>query len=398
MSDPILTLARPPRRSHLPVWVLFVVILVVGFVIGGFILWYTDPQLGRTQDQPRLDPNATERPTAARTGLDPEEQQSIAVFNTARDSVVNVDTIVRVRRFDMRVQEQQTGTGSGFVWDNDRRIITNFHVVREAVANRGSVGLRVVLSDKTAWSAEIVGVAPDYDLAVLQVESAAPKERLKPIKVGTSADLQVGQKAFAIGNPFGLSLTMTKGIVSALDRQIESPTDRPIVGAIQTDAPINPGNSGGPLLDKDGRLIGVNSSIATPSGGNVGIGFAIPVDTVNPVVTELIQRGRVLQPDLGLRLVDQRLLRRNGFSKGVMIQRIEPGGPAAAAGLQELVVNPATGEGKPGDLIVAVDGKPVNSHPEFAQALARRKVGEKVKLSIERGEKRLDVEVTLRGV
>lgn len=398
MSDPILTLARPPRRSHLPVWLLFLAVLVIGFAVGGFILWYTDPQLGRTQDQPRLNPDATERPAAARTTNDPEEQQSIAVFNTARDSVVNVDTIVRVRRFDMQVREQQTGTGSGFVWDDDRRIITNFHVVREAVTNRGSVGLRVVLSDKTAWSAEIVGVAPDYDLAVLQVESAAPKERLKPIKVGTSADLQVGQKAFAIGNPFGLSLTMTKGIVSALDRQIDSPTDRLIVGAIQTDAPINPGNSGGPLLDKDGRLIGVNSSIATPSGGNVGIGFAIPVDTVNPVVTELIQRGRVLQPDLGLRLVDQRLLRRNGFSKGVMIQRIEPGGPAAAAGLQELVVNPATGEGKPGDVIVAIDGKPVNSHPEFAQALARRKVGEKVKLAIERGEKRIEVEVTLRGV
>jgi len=398
LSDPILTLARPPRRSLLPVWTLFLAVLVVGFAIGGFIIWYSDPQLGRTQETPRLDPEATERVPESRAVLDPEELQSVAVFNTARDSVVNVDTIVRVRRFDMRVQEQQTGTGSGFVWDDERRIITNFHVVREAATNRGSVGLRVVLSDKTAWSAEIVGVAPDYDLAVLQLESSAPKEKLKPIKVGTSAHLQVGQKAFAIGNPFGLSLTMTKGIVSALDRQIESPTDRPIIGAIQTDAPINPGNSGGPLLDKDGRLIGVNSSITSPSGGNVGIGFAIPVDTVNPVVTELIKRGRVLQPDLGLKLVDQRMLRRNGFSKGVMIQRIEPGGPAAAAGLQELVVNPKTGEGKPGDLIVAVDGKLVNSHSEFVQALAQSQVGDKVKLSIERGEKRLEVEVTLRGV
>ena len=398
MSDPILTLARPPRRSLLPVWSLFLAVLVVGFALGGFIIWYSDQQFGRSQETPRLDPEATERPTAARTLLDPEEEQSIAVFNTARDSVVNVDTIVRVRRFDLQVQEQQTGTGSGFVWDDERRIITNFHVVREAAVNRGSVGLRVVLSDKSAWSAEIVGVAPDYDLAVLQLEASAPKEKMKKIKVGTSADLQVGQKAFAIGNPFGLSLSMTKGIVSALDRQIDSPTDRPIVGVIQTDAPINKGNSGGPLLDKDGRLIGVNSSIATPSGGNVGIGFAIPVDTVNPVVTELIQRGRVLQPDLGLKLVDQRVVRRNGFSKGVMIQRIEPGGPAAAAGLQELIVNPKSGEGKPGDLIVAVDGKPVNSHTEFAQILAQRKVGDKVTLSIERGEKRLEVEVTLRGV
>jgi S1-C subfamily serine protease len=380
----------------MPFWSLFVAI-AIGFGLGVAILWFSEPLLGR-RETPKLDPDAAERIPASSTGLDAEEQQSVAVFTAAKESVVNVDTVVRVRRFDTRVTEQQTGTGSGFVWDDDRRIVTNFHVVREAAANRGSVGLRVVLGDKSAWGAEIVGVAPDYDLAVLQVDANAPKEKLKKIKVGTSADLQVGQKAFAIGNPFGLSMTMTKGIVSALDRQIESLTDRPITGAIQTDAPINPGNSGGPLLDKDGRLIGVNSSIATPSGGNVGIGFAIPVDTVNTVVTELIQRGRVLQPDLGLTLVDQRRLRRAGFAKGVMIQRIEPGGPAAQAGLRGLVVNQQTGEGTPGDLIVAVDGKPVNSPPEFAQAVAQHKIGDKVKLTIERGEQRMEVEVTTRGV
>jgi S1-C subfamily serine protease len=373
-------------------------VAVLGFLLGVVILWVADPRFGRGQDTPRLDPDAAERAPAARTDLDAEEKQAIAVFHTARESVVNVDTVVRVRRFDMRVQEQQTGTGSGFVWDDDRRIVTNYHVIREAFTNRGTVGLRVVLGDKTAWSAEIVGVAPDYDLAVVQVEPSAPKDKLRKIKVGTSADLQVGQKAFAIGNPFGLSLTMTKGIVSALDRQIESLTDRPILGAIQTDAPINPGNSGGPLLDKDGRLIGVNTSIATPSGGNVGIGFAIPVDTVNPVVTEIIHRGRVLQPDLGVKLVDQRLLRRNGITKGVMAQRVEPGGPADQAGLRELVVNPRTGEGTPGDLILAIDGQPVNTHQEFARAIGRRKVGDKVKLTIERGDEKLEVEVTLRGV
>ncbi len=399
LSDPILLARppRPPRRSNLPAWTLLIAV-AAGFGLGAVILWYFDPRLGRGQDPPRLDPEATERAPAARTDLDAEEQQAVAVFNAARESVVNVDTIVRVRRFDMRVTEHQTGTGSGFFWDDEGRVITNFHVVREAVANRGTVGLRVVLADKTPLSAEIVGVAPDYDLAVLQVEPGVPKEKLRKIKVGTSADLQVGQKAFAIGNPFGLSLTMTRGIVSALDRQIESLTNRPILGAIQTDAPINPGNSGGPLLDKDGRLIGVNTSIATPSGGNVGIGFAIPVDTVNPVVTEIIQRGRLLQPDLGVKLVDQRLLRRNGFMKGVMIERIEPGSPAAAAGLRELVVNPRTGEGKPGDLILAIDGQPVNTHQEFALAIGRHKVGDKVKLTIERGEERIEVEVLLRGV
>src|SRR5581483_1716345 len=317
----------------------------------------------------------------------------------ARDCVVNVDTMVRVRRLDMRVQEQQTGTGSGFFWDDDGRIVTNFHVVREAAANQGAVGLRVVLADRTAWDARIVGVAPDYDLAVIVIgDPAFPKSKVKKIKVGTSKDLEVGQKAFAIGNPFALSLTMTEGIVSALDRQIESLTDRPITGAIQHSAQINPGNSGGPLLDKDARLIGVNSQIATPSGGNVGIGFAIPVDTVNSVVTELIQRGRLLEPDAGVKLVDQRRLRRAGFPYGVMIREVDPDGPAAKAGLRGLGRDPDTGDVTPGDLIVAVDGQDVTSNADFARLIRDHKVGDKVKLTVERDDKRFDVELTLRGV
>jgi S1-C subfamily serine protease len=307
--------------------------------------------------------------------------------------------MVRVRRLDMRVQEQQAGTGSGFFWDDAGRIVTNFHVVREAAANPGAVGLRVVLADRTAWDARIVGVAPDYDLAVLVIgDPGFPQSKAKKIKVGTSADLKVGQKAFAIGNPFALSLTMTKGIVSALDRQIESLTDRPITGAIQHSAQINPGNSGGPLLDKDARLIGVNTSITTPSGGNVGIGFAIPVDRVNEVVTELIQRGRVLKPDAGLRLVDQRRLRRAGFPDGVMIQEVDPDGPAAKAGLRGLGQDPRTGDVIPGDLILAVNGQAVDSPTDYARLIAEHKVGDTVKLTVERDEKRFDAEVTLRGV
>ncbi len=389
--------AARPRPRKPPVWPV-VVAVAASFLAGAVLLWWLAPQFGRSRHT-GLDPNAVERTPDPKSPFDADEQQAINVFKAARDCVVNVDTMVRVRRLDMRVQEQQTGTGSGFFWDDDGRIVTNFHVVREAAANQGAVGLRVVLADRTAWDARIVGVAPDYDLAVIVIgDPAFPKSKVKKIKVGTSKDLEVGQKAFAIGNPFALSLTMTEGIVSALDRQIESLTDRPITGAIQHSAQINPGNSGGPLLDKDARLIGVNSQIATPSGGNVGIGFAIPVDTVNSVVTELIQRGRLLEPDAGVKLVDQRRLRRAGFPYGVMIREVDPDGPAAKAGLRGLGRDPDTGDVTPGDLIVAVDGQDVTSNADFARLIRDHKVGDKVKLTVERDDKRFDVELTLRGV
>ena len=385
-----------PRPAKPSVWPVAIAV-VVSFLLGALLLWWLAPQLGRARQQ-ALDPNATERAPDPKSPLDAEEQQAVAVFESARESVVNVDTMVRVRRLDMRVQEQQAGTGSGFFWDDAGRIVTNFHVIREAAANPNAVGLRVVLADRTAWDARVVGVAPDYDLAVLVLgDPGFPRSKIKKIKVGTSADLKVGQKAFAIGNPFALSLSMTAGIVSALDRQIESLTDRPIVGAIQHSAQINPGNSGGPLLDKDARLIGVNTSITSPSGGNVGIGFAIPVDTVNSVVTELIQRGRVLKPDLGIKLVDQRRLRRAGFPDGVMIQQVDPDGPAAKAGLQGLGQDPQTGDVVPGDLIVAIDGREIETAADFARMIAEHKVGDKVRLTVERGEKRFEAEVTLRG-
>ena len=274
---------RSPATGTLLVAMLFGAALgLTGYRLGG----------GRFDVLTPNNPDAVPREVTAKSGPDAEESEAITLFRDLKDSVVNVDTIALVRGQNRSLYQRQTGTGSGFVWDAEGRIVTNYHVVQAAVQNR--LNLRVVLADRTAHDATIVGVAPDYDLAVLQIATAG--DRLKPIKIGSSADLQVGQKAYAIGNPFGLSLTMTKGIVSALDREIESPGERPIAGAIQTDAPINPGNSGGPLLDKDGRLIGVNTSIATPSGGNVGIGFAVPVDTVNPVVTELIRKGTTRTP------------------------------------------------------------------------------------------------------
>ena len=364
--------------------------LLLGLLLGVALVYGT-----RSLTAPRLNnPDAVERVPEPRTGSDPEEDEAVRVFKQTRESVVNVDTVVRVRQLDMRLAEQQTGTGSGFLWDDDGRVVTNFHVVREAATSRGT--LRVVLADRSAYDATLVGAAPEYDLAVLQI--AAPRDKLKKIRVGRSGDLEVGHKVYAIGNPYGLSLSMTKGIVSALDREIDSQTDRTITGVIQTDAPINPGNSGGPLLDKDGRLVGVNTAIKSPSGGNVGIGFAIPVDTVNPVVTELIQRGRTLQPDLGLKLVDQRRVRRAGFATGVMVQTVEPQGPAEAAGLRGVVADRQTGAVEPGDLIVQVNGAAVAGTAEFNRALGRLKAGDKVTLAVERSGEKLSVEVTVRGV
>jgi S1-C subfamily serine protease len=394
-SDPYQPLETAHEHHHRPSAAPLILAVLVGFLLGGLLLWWLAPHLGGLHG-PALNPNAAERQPAPASPPDAEEMEAINVFKGARDSVVTVNTYVLVRRLSSRnVERQATGTGSGFFWDDDGRIVTNFHVVREAVANQG-VGVRVVAGDRSTWDARIVGVAPDYDLAVIQ--AGAPKDKIKKIKVGTSAGLQVGQKAFAIGNPFALSLTMTAGIVSAVDREIESQTDRPITGAIQTDAPINPGNSGGPLLDKDGRLIGVNTSIATPSGGNVGIGFAIPVDTVNRIVTEIIKNGKVLQPDAGVTLVDQRRLRRAGFPNGVMILRVDPGGPADKAGLHGISTDPQTGDVTPGDLILSIDGQAVNANTDFARLVAQHKVGDTVKLTIERDDKKLEVPLTLRGV
>lgn len=370
--------------------------LLVGGAVGVGLLYALGPKLGRFQADP-LNPAEPPREAVPASAPDSEEKRAIDLFKGAKGSVVNVDTVLRVRnRLGTQVQDQQAGTGSGFVWDADGRVVTNFHVIRQTFVDE-RLTIRVVFPDRTAYPARLVGAAPDFDLAVLQV--AAPKDKLQPIRVGTSADLQVGQKAFAIGNPFGLSLSMTQGVISALDREIESPGGQAITGAIQTDAPINPGNSGGPLLDRDGRLIGVNTSIATApgGGGNVGIGFAIPVDTVNEVVTQIIRTGKVQKPDLGVTLVDQVRLRRAGYPTGVMVR--SAAGPAAAAGLRGLTVNRRTGEVEEvGDLILAINGQEVGGNQEFLRLVAGLKIGSTAKLTVERDGDRRDVDVTVGGV
>ncbi len=367
-----------PRPSNAPLWVL-IALLFAGLLVAAGWIWKTrTPANGEFA-----------REIEPRSERDPEEREAIDLFKASKESVVNVDTVVFRRSLDRSFETVQAGTGSGFIWDERGRIVTNYHVVKDAIQKR--LTLRVVLADRTEWKVDILGVAPEYDLAVLRIN--APPQQLRKIRVGTSKDLEVGQKVYAIGNPFGLSLTLTKGIISALDREIDSPASTPITGMIQIDAPINPGNSGGPLLDKDGRLIGVNTAIATPKegGGSVGIGFAVPVDTVNWVVPQLIQNQKLSKPDLGVRLVNQVQLRRIGYSKGVMIAGIEPNSPAAEAGLK-------AAPGELGDLILQIDGEEIRGNADFDAKMNKHRPGDKVRLTVERGGKSFEVEAVLRGV
>jgi S1-C subfamily serine protease len=385
---------RPAAAGVNPLPWSLVGLLALALVAAGVGLFLAWPK-GNT---PLNDPDARPREVVAKGPLDGEEVEAVNLFKSVKDSVVNVDTVVFRRNLQNRSTDVvQAGTGSGFVWDDEGRIVTNFHVIREAL--RLKLTLRVVLADRSEWKVEVVGVAPEYDLAVLKIN--APPGQLKKIKVGTSRDLEVGQKVYALGNPFGLSLTLTKGIVSALDREIDSPTPTktPITGVIQTDAPINPGNSGGPLLDKDGRLIGVNTAIATAGegGGSVGIGFAVPVDTVNWVVPQLIQSGKLQKASMGVTLVDQVRLRRAGYDRGVMIGEMESNSPAAVAGLRALSADPRTREVVPGDVIVKVDGQEVKGNSDFEQLMNRRKPGDRVKLTVERDGKPIEAEVVLKG-
>jgi S1-C subfamily serine protease len=388
--------ARPAPRTGPGLLVLLLVLL--GLVVGGLV-WWLNP-FGR--HQPLHDADAQLRPVDPGTDPAGEELLTINLFKDCKDSVVNVDTLMVQRdRLNLNLMQRTAGTGSGFIWDGRGYVVTNFHVIREVAAqpnNRG-LSLRVTLADRTAWTARIVDYAPDYDLAVLKIDT--PGEKLKPIKIGTSSNLQVGQNVYAIGNPFGLNLSLTKGIISALDRQIESVTETPISGVIQTDAAINPGNSGGPLLDHDGRLIGVNTAIASPSGANSGVGFAIPVDTVNQVVTELIRGGREVQtqkPALNVILLGDQLARELGVKagSGAVIQDVMPEGAAARAGLHGL--SRRNGDWVVGDVIVAVAGQPVKTNAELIAQIARHKIGDTVRLTVARGGQRREVEVTLQGI
>jgi S1-C subfamily serine protease len=261
---------------------LWALLLLSAFTAAGlgavaYLLWPSRPAGGLT-------PQAQPRAVTPRGDLAADDKATIELFKAVSPSVVHITNLgVRRDRFTLDVQQVPRGTGTGFVWDTNGFVVTNFHVVE------GASTVRVILADHSGYDSSQIWGYPDKDLAVVRIN--APKEKLKPIAVGTSHDLQVGQKTLAIGNPFGLDQTLTNGIVSALGREIESANGRPLRGVIQTSAAINPGNSGGPLLDGAGRLIGVNTAILSPSGTFAGIGFAIPVDEVNQVVPQLIAHG-----------------------------------------------------------------------------------------------------------
>lgn len=262
------------RYPPLYPWASYLWPLLLLLAVGGVLVWRFAPQLSSRW----AESNAVPRPVAQRGELFDDEKRTIDIFKRSSPSAVHITTTGRPS--SRNPGQIPRGTGSGFVWDREGRIVTNYHVIQ------GAASAQVTLADGSDWKAQLVGSFPDRDLAVLVID--APRDRLHPIPIGTSHDLLVGQKVFAIGNPFGLDQTLTTGTISALNREIESPSGQTIGGVIQTDAAINPGNSGGPLLDSAGRLVGVNTAIQSPSGASAGIGFAIPVDEVNRVVPQLI--------------------------------------------------------------------------------------------------------------
>jgi S1-C subfamily serine protease len=378
-----------PRRSGSP-WptVLLLLVLIVIGVGAGFLVWHW---VGSWSGPTAAD--AQPRAVTPRGDLMDLEKTTIGIYQKAKPSVVHVTALTeQPDAFGLNAQEVPADTGTGFVWTKDGYIVTNFHVVQNAVANNG--GVQVTLADQTnAIDAAVVGYYPDKDIAVLKITPPLGKE-LTPIELGESSKLQVGQSVFAIGNPFGLDLTLTTGVVSAIGREIQSVTKRPIKNVIQTDAAINPGNSGGPLLDSDCRLIGMNTAIYSPSGTSSGIGFAIPSDEINRVVPEIIKRnGPLMHPGLGAVYAPDQWMRGHNLP-GVMIYRVAPNGPAAKAGLKPLRRNQL------GDIITAVDGKTVETASDLDGILDEHNVGDTVTLTILRGGpngQKMDVKVTLQG-
>ncbi|MFQ6004183.1 MAG: S1C family serine protease [Woeseia sp.] len=350
----------------LAVWALVIATAWVGDrLVRGILL---------TADQPRT--------VVARGDLAEFELASTELFDSAAPTVVYIFTVTGSGNpFGPRAQ--QGGAGSGFIWDDAGHVVTNFHVVE------GADRIRIRIDSGEALPANLIGAAPDYDLAVLRLSDMPAG--IRPIAVGTSQGLKVGQTVFAIGNPFGLSRTLTTGIVSALNRHLPTASGREIHGVIQTDAAINPGNSGGPLLDSAGRLIGVNTAIISESGSSAGVGFAVPVDIVNRVVPQLIRDGKMPRPGIGVVIVAEETSARLGIT-GLVIAAVSPGSPAAVAGLQGL--DPRTGQIP--DVITRVNGVKVFSIAQLATALEAAGIGETVELTVLRGERRR--KVTLRVI
>ncbi len=331
--------------------------------------------------------DATPRAITPRGDLAESEETTIAVFEFVSPSVVFITNAGYQRDArSLEIRSVTQGSGSGIVWDTQGHIVTNLHVVQ------GADRLIVTLSDRTSWDATPVGYSREHDLAVLKIET--PIGTLKPVAIGESNDLRVGQGVFAIGNPFGLDHSLTRGIISALHRDLRQSSEVVLRDLIQTDAAINPGNSGGPLIDTAGRLIGVNTAIISPSQASAGIGFAIPVDFVNQVVPDLIKYGRSIRPIFGVRLRPVTITKTDGSRVSALcLGRVYPRSPAANAGLKgDRLVD---GRAAVGDCILAIDGATIPNMQTFNDTMSDYKVGDTVQLRIFRDLKEVDVTVTL---
>ena len=324
------------------------------------------------------------REVTPRGNLADFEQTTISIFNTAAPSVVYIFTENAVSGV-FGTRELRQGAGSGFLWDREGHIVTNYHVIE------GARRIQVRLDNGDAVDAAYVGGTPDYDLAVIRLRQNI--SAIQPIPVGKSEDLQVGQAVLAIGNPFGLSRTLTTGVISALDRRLPTATGSEVVGVIQTDAAINPGNSGGPLIDSSGRLIGVNTAIISGSGSSAGIGFAVPVDVVNQVVPQLIAKGKFPRPGIGIIVLDQEIAARLGVM-GVVIDRVVPGSAAERAGLRGIDYRNRL----LGDVIVAVEGNPIAKMDDFIRNLRNAEIGGVIKIQVQRGDELRELDVAVMDI
>ncbi|MEC8658195.1 MAG: trypsin-like peptidase domain-containing protein [Verrucomicrobiota bacterium] len=359
---------------------------IITFVLLGAVIYMATIQVKAWWSEQSAT-KVTPRAVTPRGDLGEDEKATIKLFEETSPSVVFITTI-NLRRdfFSTNIYKMPAGTGSGFIWDSDGHIVTNYHVIK------GADEAQITLWDQSTWDAKLVGVEPDKDLAVLKIK--APDDRLKPIKIGESKNLLVGQKAFAIGNPFGFDQTLTTGVISALGREIESVTRRPITGVIQTNAAINPGNSGGPLLDSAYRLIGINTAIYSPTGSYAGIGFAVPVDTINRIVPQLIEYGKVIKPGLGINIAPDSFVSTRLNTSGVLILNVIEGGGAEKAGLKATTQS-ANGKISLGDIIKKVEGKNVEDSSDLFRILDDKVVGDTVNVAVDRDGKDLNFEVTL---
>lgn len=330
-------------------------------------------------------------PVPSVSELAPDELATVNLFLENSPSVVNISNVATARNtFTMDVLKIPQGTGSGYVWDEQGHVVTNWHVVR------GASEVQVALVDQRVYKAKLVGADPDKDTAVLKLEIPADKAKeLKPVALGNSANLYVGQKVYALGNPFGLDHTLTQGIISGLNRELATGFRGPIRDVIQTDAAINPGNSGGVLLDSKGRLIGMNTAIADPTGAGIssGVGFAIPIDTVKPLVEQILKYGRVIRPVLGVTIAPPQTLRQLG-QEGVLVVDVPPGSPAYRGGMRPTQRDPV-GRLVLGDIITGINGKPVRQQQDLFAVLDDCKVGDSIKVEVLRDGKAKTLSVSL---